>query len=1133
MKQVKKLVSLFLVLCLLATTVAFAACNSEDTEQPGECQHSFVNGKCTKCGAKEPGSVAERQVTTYIDESFDHLNIGDSVEDNTNAFEYYEGGGFIASSKDADGNVWIRAKDVASGSQWALAYTNIYKNNVKKVLKDFCVQFDTRLPVEAELTSDADGGACILWSPQAGRYDLAVHFNKASNGEGRNEINLWHAMNTDGGPFATTQHNETWGERGSLIEDFSFTPGVSYSISICGKHQGIDADGNEFFTLYVFVDDQLVIYQRDVVYWEGGFGLRGFISPYEYANFKVSDFPLVCPDGIDHYSVDTAGTQYNLLTPEKLPAPTPVNDQNANKVTWQAVEGACGYNVYMGDDFITYTTAAEFSYADYYTDGTSIYVVACPGSIKKHASDKGSTDFSHAATPLAAPVITEEEGVISWAAVENAIKYAIYCNGVRMTEQTGLKFYPSFDEAGTYEITVKAISGASAFTDSAASNVVLVEYDGVLRITNAKIEGNIVSWVGDTRATHYILTVNGGEEFTVTETSYTLPSEGDYAVTIRACDSTGKFKNSSAVIVYSGPTMTLPAPSLRYIDRKIVWDAVDGATKYLIYRNGVFYTEVMEGTEYTPDTNGAFAVMAVSTSVLVENSDLSSEIVTVPAPRSGYFFKDDADTADRTASQEVGDIAQIGWNAYNAAFVIREIIGDDRFFGRSLTDGAVNIDGFLETWMQCKLENVAPFSDLENWTYTVSIKPIGKKEGATGTFIQLGFGANATQYHVLINFTADNGGAVEIYAQCGDDANKVVAKSFDADFGGTLKLNADNGLAIDKVSKVTVSHAKLADGKGHLTVFVDDVCVIDSVIGKAAAGNFSVALDDGIDALFGRMDYTTLAAGPDGTYTGAPITLEQPEAYLSENILSWAPVDYAYGYELYLDGSLYRKLSATETSYETDGVTGTFTIRAIGNGTTILASEFADVTIGAPKTERVVFNTENTVKNQDVGDVADFGWNAVDGGAKFTVVQKDADATWFGSDDVSQLRASYFPGSADMTDWTWTTKVRYKEGTGCIQLLFGANDNTTAFIIWGNGGYQLFKGEALESGATKAIASEEITLKITHESLKSGGSKVTVYIDNTEVTNHVFNTHVSGNFGYLVDGGVDVWFANCIVTEYK
>lgn len=339
-------------------------------------------------------SQQQREVYTYLDVDFSQLEVGDDLEE-TGIFQLYEGAGFAASSKDEDGTVWVQCRDIWTGTCWGLAYTDIYKDGEKVFLKDFCVQFDTRIPntdgVPMEISPD--GGACILRSPSGPRYDLALRAETASNGAAHEgtHLDLWLATVTDDGPWATTQELEEWGDRGSVVRDFTFSPNVTYTVTICGKYQGMNEAGEEFFTLYVFIDEYLVIYQRDIPWWEGGFGIRGGYSNWEYANFKVSDFPLVCPDGIDHYTVDDENTEYSEEAYEKMTAPT--LKVNGTTVSWNAVDEAQGYNIYCDGKLVRYVETTSIDVSELGVESALIEICATPNRFGLNASEKASVQI--------------------------------------------------------------------------------------------------------------------------------------------------------------------------------------------------------------------------------------------------------------------------------------------------------------------------------------------------------------------------------------------------------------------------------------------------------------------------------------------------------------------------------------------------------------------------------------------------------------------------------------------------------------------------------------------------------------------------------------------------------------------
>ncbi len=278
----KNKITLFIL--ALAT---LTACGPNPSSSEGESQATSTPTS-TVASTSEAGP---REVQTYVDWDFNSLAIGEDIPNTAS-----EGAGFAAFRKDENNEVWVRSKNP---SDWAAVFfgTPDPVEGGEIFLKDFAITSEMMLPAATAgdgLTND--GGLAILVGP-VGRYDAAIHFNEADS-----SVNLWHAGNTDGGPVATTQNNEDWGDRGSKVEALTIEKDVVYTYTVAGVYEGMNEDGDEFFTLFVFVDDQLVIKKPGVAYWTGGFGLRGWQSAIEYKNVKVTDFPLVCPDGIDHYS---------------------------------------------------------------------------------------------------------------------------------------------------------------------------------------------------------------------------------------------------------------------------------------------------------------------------------------------------------------------------------------------------------------------------------------------------------------------------------------------------------------------------------------------------------------------------------------------------------------------------------------------------------------------------------------------------------------------------------------------------------------------------------------------------------------------------------------------------------------
>lgn len=223
--------------------------------------------------------------------------------------------------------------------------------------------------------------------------------------------------------------------------------------------------------------------------------------------------------------------------------------------------------------------------------------------------------------------------------------------------------------------------------------------------------------------------------------------------------------------------------------------------------------------------------------------------------------EDGLERLDNTIGQNVGDVADFGWNAYNANYTIKEIKDGIVWFGSN--DTSV----FHETWFWTKEgENV-----LQDWTWTTYVKPVADTQG--GCFVQLMFGTAAVggRYSLLID--PAGGGYVQLYR------DGMIANSWEEAMGATMKLGTGKEveLATNQPVKVSIYHKAEADGKGHITVCMNDVRVMETAIDNAAVGDYGLWLDAGMDAWFGSPVVTkgcTVQEKPD-TGTQTPGTGEQ------------------------------------------------------------------------------------------------------------------------------------------------------------------------------------------------------------------------------------------------------------------
>lgn len=221
-----------------------------------------------------------REVKTYIDWTFDDLEDGIDVP-NTGT----EGLGFKVVKEGNNG--YITSKDTQNFSAIYFGVPGEDGNEI--YLKDFAIETAFRLPEEND--GIANDGGLALFVGSDGRYDAAIGYPE--NIEDNAFVNVWKAGNVDGGPMATND-KEQYPDRG-YVSDFKLKYDEWNTYTILGKSEE-DADGNRFVNLYVYVNNVLVVNHK-IPSWDGGFGVRAFQSAMQYDYIKVTDLPLVSPDG--------------------------------------------------------------------------------------------------------------------------------------------------------------------------------------------------------------------------------------------------------------------------------------------------------------------------------------------------------------------------------------------------------------------------------------------------------------------------------------------------------------------------------------------------------------------------------------------------------------------------------------------------------------------------------------------------------------------------------------------------------------------------------------------------------------------------------------------------------------------
>jgi hypothetical protein len=221
----------------------------------------------------------------------------------------------------------------------------------------------------------------------------------------------------------------------------------------------------------------------------------------------------------------------------------PVVEINNGIVSWEAVENADNYKVFINTD-VKETTETSYNLNDEnLAVGTyTIYVVAAAESSLSMPSNSVSFEVTDGGenNDLSTPsnvVITDD--MITWDAVADATGYTVMIGTESYTTSTNSYDLSSLGlSPGEYSVTVKANNATDSSSASSAVSYVVTETTLSLDApANLAISEDVLTWDAVTDALGYIVYVNGNE-YPVTTNSFDLSSlflsVDDYVIEVSA-----------------------------------------------------------------------------------------------------------------------------------------------------------------------------------------------------------------------------------------------------------------------------------------------------------------------------------------------------------------------------------------------------------------------------------------------------------------------------------------------------------------------------------------------------------------------------------------------------------------------
>ncbi|MGN0527324.1 MAG: hypothetical protein ACI4IF_07800 [Acutalibacteraceae bacterium] len=211
-------------------------------------------------------------------------------------------------------------------------------------------------------------------------------------------------------------------------------------------------------------------------------------------------------------SYDTKGTTIKYLsTPASIKVAN--NSSSTLTVSWGAVAGATGYNVYRanGSSWSKIGTTTKTSFTDSTAKSGTTYkytVRAYSGSASSYYNTSGVAQKCLGRPAVKLANNTKNTVTVSWGKITGASKYVIYRhNGkkwVQIGTSTGTSFTDSTAKAGTtYKYTVKATSGSYSSTYGTFTITCIAMPK--LKSVSANTSGVTVNWNKSTGAKGYIV----------------------------------------------------------------------------------------------------------------------------------------------------------------------------------------------------------------------------------------------------------------------------------------------------------------------------------------------------------------------------------------------------------------------------------------------------------------------------------------------------------------------------------------------------------------------------------------------------------------------------------------------------
>ncbi|MDD4111069.1 MAG: hypothetical protein PHS54_05960, partial [Clostridia bacterium] len=295
---------------------------------------------------------------------------------------------------------------------------------------------------------------------------------------------------------------------------------------------------------------------------------------------------------------------------------TPIISIAETIVSWAEVDNAEGYVVVIQNkEYEVTTTSYDFSLLAY--EDLLIKVKAVTSSEDYSDSDYSEELPYHFKEVLPAPIISIDNFIVSWAAVENAEGYLVKINNGQVNV-TGLSFDFSDYALEDLAISVKALGDGEDYLDSPFSDELQYQHQKKLTAPVLTLNEKKVSWAAVANAEGYVVVINNVEyQVSGTQYDFSALASQDLKIKVKAKgDGTRYLDSELSNEVNYIITYVLLAPVITNDENIISWEAIANATSYIVYINDVPTT--VQTNSYTLD-EAVFGEFEVSVKAVGDN----------------------------------------------------------------------------------------------------------------------------------------------------------------------------------------------------------------------------------------------------------------------------------------------------------------------------------------------------------------------------------------------------------------------------------------------------------------------------------------------------------------------------------